>query len=101
LASYVQSTSVVLEEVGKVFEEEGTAPKTLISTMAITTADDVVAKRQGHLRSSTKWLKKSRKNAFGSLELVLMSSRRHRLQTGLEQSKSDLQLLMQIIIYAL
>lgn len=100
LAFYVQSTSVVLEEVGKVFEEEDTASKPLISTNAITTANDVVARCKVIFDKLHRFAADSRDDTFGSLKFILRSSRRQRLQAGLEQSKSDLQLMMQVIIYA-
>ncbi|KAJ5085028.1 hypothetical protein N7532_009799 [Penicillium argentinense] len=100
LAFYVQSTSVVLEEVGKVFKEEGAAPEPLISNSAITTANDVVTRCKGIFDKLNAFANESRHDTFGSLILILRSSRRQRLQAGLEQSKSDLQLMMQVIIYA-
>ncbi|KAJ5756980.1 uncharacterized protein N7511_007162 [Penicillium nucicola] len=100
LASYVHSTSIVLEEVGKVFEEEGTAPQPIISPNAITTANEVIARCQTIFEKLHQVAEDARTNTFGAIILVLTSSRRLRLQTGLERSKSDLQLMMQIIIYA-
>lgn len=100
LAFYVQSTSAVLDEVGKVFKEEGAALKPLISNNAITTANEVVARCKVIFDKLDGLVKDSRNGAFGLIKLVLKSSRRQRLQAGLEQSKSDLQLMMQVIIYA-
>ena len=100
LSSYVRSTLIALEEVGKVFEEESKRTKPLISENAISTANDVVSSCTDIFNKLGKMVEDGQKNTAGFLTFPLKSSRLQALQMRLEQSKSNLQLMMQIIIYA-
>jgi hypothetical protein len=100
LSFYVRSTSIALEEVGKVFKEESKTAKPLISENAITTANDVVSRCTEIFNKLGEMAEDGRKNTIGLLAFPLKSSRLRVLQTRLEQSKVDLQLMMQIIMYA-
>ncbi|GAD95161.1 conserved hypothetical protein [Paecilomyces variotii No. 5] len=100
LSSYVRSTSVALEEVGKIFEEEGRMANPIISTNAITTVNDVVAKCTEIFSELDKIVKGARDNAVGALVFAIKGSQLRVLQTRLERSKIDLQLMMQVIVYA-
>lgn len=97
---YVRSTSIALEEVGKIFEEESRASKPLISQNAITTANDVIFRCTEVFNKLGRMAEDGLKSTFGLLTFPLKSSRLQMLQTKLEQSKIDLQLMMQVILNA-
>ena len=100
LSFYVKSTSIALEAVGNVFQEESNATKPLISANAIITANDVVSRCTDIFNKLGKIAEDGQKSTLSLLVFPLKSSRLQVLQTRLEQSKLDLQLMMQVIIYA-
>ncbi|RJE21245.1 hypothetical protein PHISCL_06427 [Aspergillus sclerotialis] len=100
LSFYVKSTSIALEAVGNVFQEESKAKKPLISENAIITANDVVSRCTDIFKKLGKIAEDGQKSTLSLLVFPLKSSRLQVLQTRLEQSKLDLQLMMQVIIYA-
>lgn len=100
LSFYVKSTSIALEAVGNVFQEESKAPKPLISENAIITANDVVSRCTDIFNKLGKIAEDGQKSTFSLMVFPLKSSRLQVMQTRLEQSKLDLQLMMQVIIYA-
>lgn len=100
LYTYVQSTSLVLEEIGKVFEEEGHMAKPLISATAIAVANDVVARCSSTFDMIHTMADDAQRNTMGLLVFSLKGTRLRTLQGRLDQSKIDLQLMLQVIIYA-
>ena len=100
LSFFVRSTSIALEEVGKIFEEESRKTKPLISKNAATTANDVIFRCTDVFNELGKMAENRQKNKLSQLTFSLKSSRRQDLQARLEQSKVDLQLMLQVIIYA-
>lgn len=100
LCSHVENTSRVLEEIGKVFEEESRATKLLISSNAITTANDVMARCATVFKTLDDMANHAQKNTIGLFTFPLRGSRLKVLQAKLDRCKVDLQLMMQIIIYA-
>lgn len=100
LSSYVHTTATILEEIGKVFEDESKATKPVISNKAITTATDIVTRCSATFDTLQEMADNARKTTMGLLMLPLRASRLKLLQSRLEQSKADLQLMIQIILYA-
>lgn len=100
LSLYIRSTSIAFEEVGKIFEVEGKAPTPLVSQNALITANDVVTRCTEIFNKLKAMAEDGQKSAIGLLAFLLKGSRLRVMQTRLDQSKLDLQLMMQIIIYA-
>jgi hypothetical protein len=100
MASYIKSTSIALEEVGKIFEEESKVPRPIISQNAITNVNELVSRCNGVFAELSKIAEDGGRNSVGLLLFMIKSSRLRVLQTRLEQFKVDLQLMMQVIIYA-
>lgn len=85
---------------GKIFEEESVAPQRVISENAITTAKEVAEMCRGVFDTLNNVITDARKNSIGTMLLVLKSSSLREIQTKLEQNKGQMQLLLQVIIYA-
>lgn len=100
LSFFVRSTSIALEEVGKIFEEESKTTKPFISENAIATANDIVFRCTDIFSKLGEMAQSGQKNTLGLLTFSLKISRLQVLQNRLEQSKLDLQLMMQVIIIA-
>ncbi|OKP15003.1 hypothetical protein PENSUB_3398 [Penicillium subrubescens] len=69
LSSYVHITATVLEEIGKVFEEESKSTKPLISNNAITTATEIVTRCSGTFNTLQEMANNAQKNTMGLLML--------------------------------
>ncbi|KAJ5737279.1 uncharacterized protein N7483_002404 [Penicillium malachiteum] len=100
LSFFVRSTSIALEEVGKVFEEESRTTTSLVSENLIANANDVIFTCTEIFNKLGEMAQNGQKNTLNQLTFSIKSSRLRVLQNRLEQSKLDLQLMMQVIIYA-
>lgn len=100
LSFYVRSTSIALEEVGKIFEQESRMTNSLISRNSIATANDVIFRCTEIFNKLEEMAQTGQKSTLSLLTFSIKSSRLQVLQNRLEQSKIDLQLMMQVIIYA-
>lgn len=74
--------------------------KPLISVNSIATANDVIFRCTEIFNKLGEMAENGQKNTLSLLTFSLRRSRLLVLQTRLEQSKLDLQLMMQVIIYA-
>lgn len=100
LAFYVRSTSLVLEEIGKVFQDEDLGSRPMISQNAIVTAKEIVEKCTGTFNDLQEIVDSAEQSALGVLKFTMKASRLKVLQFGLGEMRSNLQCMMQVIIYA-
>lgn len=100
LAFYVRSTSLVLEEIGKVFQEEDQGSRPMISQDAIVTVKEIVQKCAGTFNDLQEIVDDAEQSSLGVLKFSIKASRLKVLQFGLGEMRSNLQCMMQVIIYA-
>lgn len=95
----MRTTSTILKEIGKVFEDEGQVSKPLISRNAITTANEIV-ERCSLIFETLREMFKDAESTVGLLKFGLQNSRLRVFRVELSEMKSDLQCIMQVVIYA-
>ncbi|KAL4939307.1 hypothetical protein BDV06DRAFT_225164 [Aspergillus oleicola] len=100
LAFSVRSTTVVLEEIGKIFQDESTAARQLISQNAISTTKEIVEKCTASFDTLQEIVASAGQNTLGLLRFMMKGSTLKVLQSGLGEMRSNLQCMMQVIIYA-
>ncbi|OJJ60363.1 hypothetical protein ASPSYDRAFT_86955 [Aspergillus sydowii CBS 593.65] len=100
LAFYVRSTSLVLEEIGKVFQEEDQGSRPMISQDAIVTVKEIVQKCAGTFNDLQEIVDDAEQSSLGVLKFSIKASRLKVVQFGLGEMRSNLQCMMQVIIYA-
>lgn len=100
LAFYVRSTSLVLEEIGKVFQDEDRGSRPMVSQNAIVTAKEIVQKCTGTFSDLQEIVDSAEQSALGVFKFTMKASRLKVLQFGLGEMRSNLQCMMQVIIYA-
>ncbi|KAL5335511.1 hypothetical protein BJX70DRAFT_401504 [Aspergillus crustosus] len=100
LAFYVRSTSTVLEEIGKVFQDEGNAIQPNISQNAIATVKDIAENCTVAFNTLQHMVASSDQSALGPLKFAFKTSRLKILQCGLGEMRSNLQCMIQVVIYA-
>ncbi|OJJ83104.1 uncharacterized protein ASPGLDRAFT_36565 [Aspergillus glaucus CBS 516.65] len=98
-AFQVRTTSTILEEIGKVFEDEGQVSKPLFSRNAITTANEIV-ERCSLIFETLREMFKDAESTVGLLKFGLQNSRLRVFRVELSEMKSNLQCIMQVVIYA-
>ncbi|KAL4995500.1 hypothetical protein BDV10DRAFT_132404 [Aspergillus recurvatus] len=100
LAFHVQSTSTVLEEIGKIFKDEDGAERPIISQNAMRATKDMVDRCTVVFNELQEVLEQSKQSALGLVRFMMKTPRLRVLQLGLGEMRSNLQCMMQVIIYA-
>ncbi|KAL4876116.1 hypothetical protein BJY04DRAFT_223339 [Aspergillus karnatakaensis] len=100
LAFYVRSTSSVLEEIGKIFQDEKDATRPIVSQTAISNAQEICDKVELTFASLQEIVTSTERSSVGLFKFMLKNSRVKLLQLGLAEMRSNLQCMMQVIIYA-
>ncbi|KAL6228634.1 hypothetical protein BDW75DRAFT_226560 [Aspergillus navahoensis] len=100
LAFLVKSTSSVFEEIGKVFQDEGAAETPIISQNAISTVKEIIAKCTATFEDLEGMVADAEQSALGLIKFTIKASRVKVLQLGLWEMRSNLQCMMQVIVYA-
>jgi hypothetical protein len=100
LASIVKSTSSVFEEIGKIFQDERNATTPIISHNAISTVKDLTEKCTAAFEELEGMITDAEQSPPGQIELTFEASRVKVYQLGLWETGSNLQCMMQVIVYA-
>ncbi|KAF2004843.1 hypothetical protein P154DRAFT_409306, partial [Amniculicola lignicola CBS 123094] len=98
IAKEVQLTSLVINELGKVFGQHETS--TLMSENAVKTADETVKECSVVFAELDDALRKSKKGTWGKLMLPFRESKIELLRSHIDKLKSTLNLLMQVLMHA-
>ncbi|KAL4950142.1 hypothetical protein BDW69DRAFT_187628 [Aspergillus filifer] len=98
LAFHVQSTSTVLEEIGKIFQYENSAGnRPIISQNVMVVANEIGERCTKAFNELQKILDRSKQSTLGLVKFMMKTPRLKVLQLGLGEMRSNLQCLMQII----
>lgn len=95
----MRTTSTILEEIGKIFKDEGQATRPLIPRNVIATANEIV-ERCSSIFETLRGMFKDADSTVGLLKFGLQNSRLKMFRVELSEMKSNSQCMMQIIIYA-
>ena len=101
LAFHVKSTSTVLDEIGKIFQDESSAGnRPIISQNAMVVANEIGEKCTKAFDELQEILDRSKQSTLGLVRFMMKTPRLKVLQLGLGEMRSNLQCMMQVIIYA-
>jgi len=100
LAFYVRSTSFVLEEIGKVFQNESNTSKPVASQNAIDTANEIAQRCARIFKTLQDIITGAQGNRLRLLNILVKSSRIRVRQAALAEMRMNLQCMMQVITYA-
>lgn len=91
MAIEIKMTNIVIEDPGDVFKHDETA--SLVSRMAVQTANDTITKCSALFAQIDATLKKSKKDTLGRLTLPFCDTKLELLRSHVDKLKSTLQLL--------
>jgi hypothetical protein len=98
IATEVELTSRIIEELGTLFELQETSQ--LLSQNALNTANKTVRECSSVFTELEAALKKTKKNTLGRLMLPFRESKIELLRRHIDTLKSTLQLLLQVLVHA-